>query len=359
MTLRHLGSFELAFEGAVDPPGIDVDAVTGWLQGKIEDLEPPLRFSQIIGGRSNLTFVMEDARGQRWVLRRPPLGIVLATAHDMAREASILAALRSSPIPVPGVAAVCRDETITGAPFYVMDLVPGTVLRTRAVAERVLEPEQRREVGFALVELLASLHAIRPSDVGLDGLGRGDGYVERQLRRWRAQVGETSSTILPLIDEVHRDLGNAIPSAPRTAIVHGDFRLDNCIVSATGSVEAVLDWELCTLGDPLADLGMLLVYWSEPGDTMMMLDDAPTTAAGFPTRRQVLERYSLVSGGGLFDLDFYTSFAYWKLACIVDGVANRLRAGMMGESDVSAGVYAEKAIWLAEEAAQVLRRSST
>ncbi len=358
MTLGRLGSAEPVQAGWASPPGIDVDAVTDWLQRTISDLEPPIRFSQIIGGRSNLTFLIEDSQGSRWVLRRPPLGHVLATAHDMAREARIMLALRDGPVPVPPVVAVCREESVTGAPFYVMGFVPGTVLRTRAVTERTLGEEQRRTAALALVELLASLHAIFPDHVGLGDLGRPDGYIERQLRRWRTQVAQSQSTILPLVDEVHAKLEGAIPDSSRTSIVHGDFRLDNCIVSDTGSINAVLDWELCTLGDAFADLGLLLVYWSEAGEAVTMLDDAPTTAAGFPSRAEVVEHYSAVAGCHPTDLEFYTAFAYWKLACIVDGVSNRLQAGTMGDSDVSAASYADKAIWLADEAAQAIRQHS-
>lgn len=334
----------------VESPGIDRRAVTDWLLAKIPDLQPPVSFAQIVGGRSNLTFFVTDGSGAQWVLRRPPLGHVLKTAHDMAREFRILSALQPSYIPVPVPVALCRDESITGAAFYVMERVAGHVLRTRQLVEETVPTIHRNSLGASLVDLLSALHSLPPAHVGLADLGRGARYIERQLHRWRAQVGDGSTDALPLILEVHAHLTRTIPAASRLAIVHGDFRLDNCVVSETGKILALLDWELCTLGDPLADLGMLLVYWSEPGDAMTMLDDAPTTASGFPDRAAVLERYSSVSGADLSAINFYLAFAFWKLACIVEGVHVRLAAGTMGASDVAADVYADKAVWLAEEA---------
>ena len=316
------------------PAGIDGPAITRWFKDHTTIAEP-LAFSLISGGRSNLTFDVTDAAGGHWVLRRPPLGHVLATAHDMTREHRIIAALAESDVPVPPTLGICEDTDVNDAPFFVMDHVEGRVLRDRNAAEE-LDESARTAAGMNLVDVLAAIHAVDPDKVGLGDLGRRDGYVARQLKRWHAQWERSAYTHVTSIDEVHARLVANIPEQHDSTIVHGDYRLDNCIVSPNGDIAAVLDWELCTLGDPLADIGLLLVYWSDTTDGFSALPEAPTTAAGFPSRAEITERYAATSGRSIDEVDYYVSLGYWKLACILAGVATRYADGQMGGSDGAA-----------------------
>lgn len=313
------------------PEGIDVDAVTGWFEQNAPGVQLPLSFVRIPSGRSNLTFVVTDADGRRWVLRRPPLGQVLATAHDMGREHRIISALGPTDVPVPPVIGFSPDDDVNGAPFYVMEYVDGLVLREKSDAEEINEAARAR-AGLSLAETLARIHAVEPAAVGLGQLGKTEGYIARQLKRWHGQWQQSKTRELPIIDDVHDALAARIPKQGPAAIVHGDYRLDNCIVDRSGEVIAVLDWELCTLGDPLADVGLLLVYWTEPGDEHSALLSAPTLAKGFASRKEVVERYAERSGRNVDDVGFYIAFGYWKLACILEGVFARYAGGAMGQA---------------------------
>jgi aminoglycoside phosphotransferase (APT) family kinase protein len=295
-----------------------------------------------------------DAADQRWVLRRPPLGHVLATAHDMGREYRIIFGLQSTDVPVAPADGHCSDESVTGAPFYVMGYVDGRVARDPEQAELLSLPA-RAHSGEALVDVLARIHAIDPESVGLGDLGRREGYIERQLRRWHGQWHQSKTRELPLIDEVHDGLVARVPVQGPATIVHGDYRLDNCILDEHGDVLAVLDWELCTLGDPLADIGLLLIYWTEPDDPRPALLDPPTTVPGFATRDQIAAWYAEVSGRDLSNIDYYMAFGYWKLACILEGVYERYRAGVMREHEGWED-FAERVVWLAESARDALAR---
>jgi len=317
--------------------GIDVERVTGWFGEHVPTVEPPLSFDLIAGGRSNLTYTVTDDSGARWVLRRPPLGHVLATAHDMAREHRIISALAATPVPVPPAIGLCEDDSVNGAPFYVMAFVDGPIVRNAEVA-RGLPPDARRRAGESIVDVLAAIHAVDVDAVGLGDLGRREGYVERQLRRWQGQWEQSKTRELPVIDAVHDKLAADIPEQGPATIVHGDYRLDNCILNEDGSLQAVLDWELCTLGDPMADVGQLLMYWTEPGDDLGADPGAPTTVEGFGTRADVTARYAAASGRDLGEVEYFVAFAYWKLACICEGVLNRYQAGVMGGGDASAMV---------------------
>jgi len=312
--------------------GIQADRVTSWFEAHAPEVEPPLSFDLITGGRSNLTFRVEDAAGHAWVLRRPPLGHVLATAHDMGREHRILTALQSTDVPVPSLVGLCEDDAVNGAPFYVMDFVEGAVLRGRE-AGLALEPAARKRAGDQVAEVLARIHAVDIDAVGLGQLGRKEAYLERQLKRWSRQWEQSKTRDLPVVEQVHAELTARAPEQGPAAIVHGDYRLDNCLVGADGSIRAVLDWELCTLGDPLADLGLLLVYWTDPGDETAALGDSATTLEGFPSRADLTAAYAEASGRDVENIDYYVAFGYWKLACILEGVYARYRAGVMGESD--------------------------
>ena len=310
--------------------GIDEVAVTTWLRDQVT-LEGPLEFELITGGHSNLTFLVSDQRGRRWVLRRPPLSSVLATAHDMSREHRIISALTGSGVPVPPVVALCTDETVNGASFYVMGFVDGTVVRNGTVAETVPGPV-RRAASASLVRVLARLHALDPSTVGLGDLGKTEDYVGRQLRRWARQVESQSQRDLTQLRSVHGELVARKPDQPSAGIVHGDYKLENCIIDADGQVAAVLDWELCTLGDVRADLGMLLVYWAEPDDDLYPLFSPPTAIGGFASRSELVDAYASETGRPIEQVDYFVAFAYWRLACILEGVYARYLAGGMGST---------------------------
>ena len=316
---------------AVAPEGINAAATAAWFAEAVPDARPPLAFSLIEAGHSNMTFVVTDTRGQRWVLRRPPLHNVLATAHDMSREHRAIAALHPEGFPVPRPLGLCSDPDVNGAPFYVMDYVDGLVVRDAAEALRALSIETRRRLSRSLVDVLARLHAVDIDAVGLGDLGRREGYVARQLRRWLRQVESGPGDDHPEVREVHDHLVERIPDQAGTGIVHGDYRLDNCIVSGDGEVRAVLDWELCTLGDVLADVAILLTYWSEPGDQSHALDNAPTAVDGFYSRSDLLNAYAAASGRSLEQIDFYLAWGAWRLACILLGVQARYLAGAMGD----------------------------
>ena len=339
---------------AIDtPPGIDAGRVSAWFKDNIPGAEPPLRFTLVAGGRSNLTFEVTDALAHRYVLRRPPTGHILPTAHDMKREYRIISALGPAGIPAPQALGLCEDHAINGGSFYVMGFVDGIIARTSEIVEQQLTLDARRRVGESLVDTLAQIHAVDPVSVGLGDLGRTEGYIARQLKRWYANYQAANEsrggTVLPDVAEVHDFLSARIPEQGPAAIVHGDYRLDNCIVSPAGDVVAVLDWELCTLGDPLADVGQLLVYWPEPGERSA-LGASPTTAPGFISRDEVKERYSAASGRDVSEVDFYIAFAYWKLACILEGVYARYVGGAMGNDGFDFSGYFDSIAWLGQQA---------
>ena len=335
---------------------IDRPSLEAWFADRVASVEPPLSFERISGGRSNLTYAVSDAGGHRWALRRPPLGKRLASAHDMAREHRIIAALQDTDVPVPPVVGLCEDDSVNGAPFYVMEFVEGPVLRTRTEAEESFDDTERRAIGERVVDTLVAIHAIDPDQVGLGELGRKQDYVARQLRRWHEQWEKSKTSELPTLDDVHRRLSQRIPEQGPATIVHGDYRLDNMILSLAGQVAAVVDWELCTLGDPLADVGLLLVYWSEAGDEFTPLFEAPTTAAGFPSRQEVRERYASETGRDLSGIDYYVALAYWKLAIVLQGVYARYAAGQYGEADEGFEEFAKIVERLAEAADDAERR---
>ena len=314
-------------------PGIDVPRVTAWLERHVAGARGPFEFEVIAGGHSNLTFKVTGADGRRFVLRRPPLGHVLASAHDMGREHKIIAALRHTDVPVAPALGYCDDPEVNGAPFYVMGFVDGHVIRDRASAERALTPEARRRASESIVDTMAAIHAVDLDAVGLADLGRHEGYIARQLKRWYGQWQQQKTRELASVDRVHEALAGHIPEQGPATIVHGDYRLDNCMVSDAGDVVAVLDWEICTLGDPLADVGLLMVYWTGPGDDPSAWAGQASTAVGFLDRSDLAARYATASGRDLSQLDFYVAFAFWKLACILEGVYARYLGGAFGQRD--------------------------
>ena len=336
--------------------GIDADAVTVWLRDHDPAAAPPFHFELIAGGHSNLTFRVTDANGRAYALRRPPLGHVLATAHDMGREYKIVEALASTKVPVAPLIGLCTDVSVNGSPFYVMGFVDGIVLRNREVAVTLPVPV-RTTASNALIDTLADIHEADVDAIGLGDLGRKDGYIARQLKRWRMQFHDSKTREIPAIDEVHELLVARIPEQQGSGIVHGDYRLDNCIFASDGAVLAVLDWELCTLGDVLADLAQLLVYWGEPGDDQFALDSPPSAEDGFSTRAELIARYATRSTRDLSQLDYYMAFASWKVACILEGVYSRYVAGAMGDratgQDIS--TFIRRVDHLSSQAAAIAR----
>src|SRR4051794_24923992 len=311
-------------------PGIDLGNVSLWLEANIDGAKAPFAFDVIAGGHSNLTYVVTGADGSRFVLRRPPLGHRLASAHDMGREHRIISALQPTSVPVAPVLGFCDDPSVNELPFYVMGFVEGHVLRDRETAEAVLSVGARRAASDAIVDTLGAIHAVDLDAVGLSDLGRHEDYIARQLRRWHGQIEAQRTRDLPELDTIHAALASRIPEQGPATIVHGDYRLDNCMLGDDGSIKAVLDWEICTLGDPLADVGLLLAYWSSPGDDPWSLLTSSTTAPGFATRDDLLARYGGATGRNLGQIEYYVSFAYWKLACILEGVYSRYLGGALG-----------------------------
>jgi aminoglycoside phosphotransferase (APT) family kinase protein len=338
------------------PEGIDRSGVEAWFEANVPGVTLPLGFERISGGRSNLTYSVSDARGRRWALRRPPLGKGLTSAHDVGREHRVMSALAPTDVPVPPTIGMCDDESVNGAPFFVMDFVDGPVLRTQREAVESFERRKRYAIGERVADTLVSIHSIDPDVVGIGDLGKKQDYVARQLHRWHGQWEKSKTRDVPLIDDVHARLSARIPEQGPATIVHGDYRLDNMILSPKGEVAAVVDWELCTLGDPLADVGMLLVYWGEPGDELVPLVDAPTTAPGFPSRDDVRARYAELSGRDLSEVAFYIALGYWKLGIILQGIIARVAAGQYGKGDDASYETAELVVRLAEAADEAERR---
>lgn len=305
--------------------GIDVDNVTRWVVDHVEGVEPPLHFEPILGGSSNLTYRVTDADGHTWVVRRPPVNSVLASAHDMSREFTAMSALGPTPVPVPRVHAICEDHAVTGATFYVMEHVPGIQMED-AEGGHQLDAAGRGLAADTFVDALAALHSVDPDAVGLGQLGKRTGYVERQLRRWYKQWEQSRPHDRPVVREVYERLLAIIPEEQGPAtVVHGDYSFRNCRFSHQGELRAVLDWEICTLGDPLADLGYVLAAWEPTAPASLVGLD------GFPTAEQVVARYIGGTGYDPTPLPFYVAFNHWKSACIVEGVYARYLAGALGE----------------------------
>jgi aminoglycoside phosphotransferase (APT) family kinase protein len=307
------------------PPGLDPEQLRGYLDRERPGLVGgPLSARLIQGGRSNLTYAVTDGT-TRWVVRRPPLGHVLATAHDMKREHRVINALAPTAVPVPQPVLLCEDESVIGSPFYVMEFVDGTPYRT---AEQLapLGAERTRDAILSLVDTLVDLHAVDPEAVGLGDFGRPEGFLDRQLRRWGKQLAASRGRDLAGIDELHAALGRALPDSPAATVVHGDYRLDNVLIGDDDRIKAVLDWEMSTLGDPLTDLGLLVMY-----SKRLELPDSPVSttagAAGHPSPAELIERYAERSGRDTSAISWYEAFAWFKLAVILEGIHYRYTLG--------------------------------
>jgi len=321
-----------------DLPGLDLPRFAAWFDGACPgEIGGPLRGQLIAGGRSNLTYEVTDGT-KSWVVRRPPLGHVLATAHDMRREYQVITALRDTDVPVPPAYALCSDADVLGAPFYVMAKVDGTAYRT---AEQIapLGPARIRAVAERMIDTLALLHAVDPGAVGLGEFGRPEGFLARQVRRWKKQLDASRSRPVAGIDELHALLAADPPDGGDATIVHGDYRLDNILVDANDQLAAIVDWEMATLADPLTDVGLLIVY-----QRMDRLDEGPmaSDAPGYPSEAEILARYAERSGRDLSGLGFYIALASFKLAVILEGIHFRYVHGQtVGEGFENIGELVE------------------
>ncbi|MER7674423.1 phosphotransferase family protein [Kitasatospora sp. NPDC096128] len=312
-------------ETPADPPGLDLARLRSHLDAELPGLiHGPLRADLIEGGRSNLTYVLTDG-ASRWVLRRPPLGHVLATAHDMGREHRAMSALRTTDVPVPQMLLIDHGTDLLGAPWYLMEHVDGVAHRSRKALAAIGE-DRVAALGRRLVETLAALHRVDPAAVGLADFGRPEGYLERQLRRWSTQLEKSRSRDLPDLDRLHALLVERLPVSPAPALVHGDYRLDNVLVDDADAITAVLDWEMSTLGDPLTDIGLLVMYTELAGVGGGIIPSA-MTAPGFPKADEIVSYYAELTGRQAADLDWYVAFASFKLAAVAEGIHFRFQQG--------------------------------
>ncbi|WP_420446021.1 phosphotransferase family protein [Candidatus Poriferisodalis sp.] len=336
----------------MSPAGIDAPAVSSWFATHVPQAAQPLRFELIAGGHSNLTYRVHCADSDSMVLRRPPLGHVLATAHDMSREHKIISGVGQTDMPVPRTIALCTDENVNGAPFYVMSYEEGAVLHS--AEESALVPAgERMSLSRRVADVLALLHSVEPDDVGLGDLGRREDYLGRQLRRWTRQWEQSKTRELPIMDELATELDARKPEQIGSAIVHGDYRLGNMLTSG-GDIVAVLDWELCTLGDPMADVGFLMNNWVSP-DEPSAGTSAPTQAGGFAARSDMLDWYADASGRDVSNVDYYRAFSYWRLAAISEGVLNRYLRGVMADAEeTDTDVFRQSVDFLSASAAERL-----
>lgn len=317
-------------------PALDTGAaerVRRWLSdADAGSVGPRLDSRLIAGGRSNPTYELTD--GSRfWILRRPPVGHVLPTAHDMGREYRALTALYGTAVPVPKTVGLCTDPDVIGAQFYVMDKLDGITLRTPDDTGR-LTPAQRQSLAHAAVNTLVALHEVDPADVGLADWGRPDGYLERQLKRWQRQWESSATSPRPEVDELFTRLADAMPESRFPGIVHGDFKIDNLMVDREDptSILGLLDWEMSTLGDTLTDLGILCSFWDHEGEFFNPITAGATAMAGFPTRDEIVDAYASARAIDVTDLDWYLVFADFKIAVILEGIhARHLQGHTEGE----------------------------
>ncbi|MDT5033232.1 MAG: hypothetical protein QOC94_3403 [Actinoplanes sp.] len=324
------------------PPGLDLERLREFLESG------PLTATMFVGGRSNLTYAVTDGQ-TRWVLRRPPLGHVLATAHDMAREHTVLAALSRAGYPVPKPGLLCSDPEPIGAPFFLMEHVDGTIYQDVAALEAI-GPQRMYALTLSLVDNLADLHALDPAAIGLGDFGRPAGFNERQVRRWKKQLDSSRSREVPGIEELHNRLAVDIPEGAGT-VVHGDYRLDNVLIGPQLEIRAVLDWEMSTLGDPLSDLALMLVYAGRP---LLAKDGKPWASLdvpGHPSLDDMSAAYAKRSGRDVSDLHWYVAFASFKLAVILEGVHYRYVQGKtVGEGFDTVGALVDPLVRQGHEA---------
>jgi len=311
-------------------PGYEIPAVEAWIDANTDAIKPPFKWTKLQGGHSNLTYLIEDTHGQRAVIRRPPQGVLLPKAHDMGREWSIIQALGGSSVPVAQAIAFCEDPSVTGAHFYVMGWVNGHPLYTVDDANQWAPPALRETVAHSFVDVLADLHSIDPDQVGLGRLGKKEGYIARQVktwyRSWNASI-DGAQFDDPRAHELQQYFLAHLPEQGPARVVHGDYGVHNCLLGSDGHIAAVVDWEISTLGDPLADLAYALNQWAEPDDPPNPRGPRPTSVPGFPSRQQMADRYANRTGRDLSGLDYYSSVCFWKSAMIGHGVYARYCEG--------------------------------
>lgn len=323
-------------------PGIDLARLLPWFRANVAPVEE-LRATIVGHGRSNITYRIEGG-GQQWALRRPPLSHVLPTAHDMKREFTVISAMEQTAVPAPLAIAYCEDPEVNDRPFYVMEFVEGFIPIDPSEVARRFDEQGRRAMAEHLIDVLALLHSLDPAAVGLAEFGKPQGFIARQVRRFTEQIAKSKTRDVPEFEELARRLAAAIPEESGAAIVHGDYRLDNCIMDDGGKIIAVLDWEMATLGDPLADLGILKMYWA---DGQVNAADSPVASIavialpGFPTWAEAKARYAAKSGRDITNLDFYIALAHFKLAVILEGINARfLEGGTVGDGFEGMGARA-------------------
>jgi aminoglycoside phosphotransferase (APT) family kinase protein len=314
--------------------GIDAESLAAWWDRHVASSRAPLQIELIAGGHSNLTYRVQDADGQNFALRRPPLGDLPRSAHDVLREYTILAALKPTGLPVPIVAAACGEREVIGAPFYVMHWVEGSMIDRPALVEKLLpDPQSRERAAFSLIDGLADLHRLNVDSIGLGELGPRNDYVPRQLKRILKMWHQTRTRELPIVESLHARLFASRPEQRYTGLVHADYRMGNVIFGPDATAAAVLDWELCALGDVLTDLGSLLTNWDEPQDdwSNVWMQVPPTRAGGFPDRDALVTRYARRTAFDVASLDYYRAFSYWRIAVIAEGMKRRYESGAMAE----------------------------
>ncbi len=317
-----------------EPEGYDVAAVEAWIADNVVGLTPPFAWTRLEGGHSNLTYRIDDTAGRSAVVRRPPQGELLPKAHDMSREWALISALGPTPVPVAPALGFCESPDVTGAWFYVMGLIDGRPLYSDEETEARHPEDCRQTLAWSFIDVLADLHRLDPDEIGLGGLGKKEDYVGRQLRTWfRSWTSSIDDADYddPRAHEMRDFLAANIPDQGPAKVVHGDYGLHNCLIGPNHKIAAVVDWEISTLGDPLADLGYALNQWAEPGEGR---DGAATALPGFPTRAELAARYGEKSGRDLSMLDYYIGFNWWKSACIIHGVYARYCAGKKSAHDV-------------------------
>jgi aminoglycoside phosphotransferase (APT) family kinase protein len=317
--------------------GFDVPAISSWLP-TVTEVQPPLTWTRMTGGRSNLTYELEDARGRHLIIRRPPQGQLLPKAHDMRREFRVLQALWPTDVPVAEPIAYCDDRLIAETHFYVMAKVEGKALHTGADVIDWLDESARRRASEEFIDVLTMLHSLDPDDVGLADLGRHGDYVARQLRTWYGSWTATIDSASfddPCAHELYALLTEHIPVQHAGRVVHGDYGPHNCLFSPAGTLMAVIDWEIATIGEAIADFAYSMNAWAEPGDPRLDFVDLPTVLTGFLSRRELIERYTKAVGTELPDLNYYCSLNWFKTACILQGVYARYRAGKISAEGVN------------------------
>lgn len=307
------------------------NTITDWLADNLADYPAPYQFSLIPAGGSNLTYIATAANQQRFVVRRPPLRARLASAHDMSREHRIMSALAATNVPVPEMLAYCSDESVCDVEFFCMAMVDGVVIRDRASSEHMSKADCERATD-SLIDAQIAFHTVDLNAIGLGDMAQHDGYLERQLKRWQKQQRASATREVPLFDALHDKLAGSRPKSHATpGLAHGDYRFDNTILTHDYGMAAVLDWELCTIGDPVADFIWSLNYWAEPDDDIFWLLDPPTLNPNFPSRAEVFAEYQRRSGLDVENnLAWYQAFSWWKQACIVEGVYARMQKGAGG-----------------------------